>query len=620
MYRSILGRLATLLLAFGLVLAANPADAASRAFTTRFTATANGDVVVIGNTILHCNSFATATTSVSTACQNARAAGTGGTDRNNDFSTGANIMTYVDVDADATTFSSSSATLAMPPGSTVLFAGLYWAGRSSNGSRFSAKLKVPGSASYQTLTATQQDSITGEDASYQGFINVTSQVQLAGAGQYTVADVRSSQAGSEWAGWQLVVAYSNPASQTRNLNVIDGWQLANGTNSLITINLSGFLTPVSGPVNSTLGLVVYDGDRGTADTSGSNVSLRFGPTVAGLTTISNAANPATDVYNSTISSLGTLVTNGVPNWGNTLGVDIDTFSTNVLPNSSSTAVLQVRATSGDVNYPAIITLAIDVFVPNLTTSIVKSATDVNGDTLLPGEEVLFTISSTNTGNDTSINNVLTDNIPANMTYVPGSLVINSGANAGAKTDAAGDDQAEVLASPARVVYRLGTGATASAGGTIAPTAGFSVSFRATVNAGTANGTTLNNTASLAYRGQTLPTDYTATASASATLNTAVTTTVSKDNGQTEYTPGVASTYTIVVGNSGPAAAHGTVVRDTPPAGMSFGTLTCTGTTGGAVCPSGPAFTVANLSNGTGITIATFPPNSTVTLQVTATVN
>ena len=40
---------------------------------------------------------------------------------------------YVDVDADATTFDSSSATVALPAGSTVLWAGLYWAGDTTAG-------------------------------------------------------------------------------------------------------------------------------------------------------------------------------------------------------------------------------------------------------------------------------------------------------------------------------------------------------------------------------------------------------------------------------------------------------------------------------------------------------
>ena len=47
---------------------------------------------------------------------------------NNDFD-----MSYVDVDGESTTFNSSRATLALPAGSTVLFAGLYWAGDTSAG-------------------------------------------------------------------------------------------------------------------------------------------------------------------------------------------------------------------------------------------------------------------------------------------------------------------------------------------------------------------------------------------------------------------------------------------------------------------------------------------------------
>ena len=43
-------------------------------------------------------------------------------------------MTWIDVDGDPATFDSSSATLTLPPGARVLFAGLYYGGRLTAGS------------------------------------------------------------------------------------------------------------------------------------------------------------------------------------------------------------------------------------------------------------------------------------------------------------------------------------------------------------------------------------------------------------------------------------------------------------------------------------------------------
>src|SRR4029079_10670848 len=97
-----------------------PTAFADRTFAPRFSTTDRGQVVTAGNTVLTCPG-------TGTACQNAQN-GTTATADNNDFDMG-----YVDVDSDSTTFNSSRATVALPSGSTVLFAGLYWAGDTSAG-------------------------------------------------------------------------------------------------------------------------------------------------------------------------------------------------------------------------------------------------------------------------------------------------------------------------------------------------------------------------------------------------------------------------------------------------------------------------------------------------------
>ena len=109
------------LTAFVLVAASLPAQA-QRTFATRYAATVNGNIVGIGNINMNCASF---TGTPGTACANSRTdTGADGGARNNDFT-----MVNSDVDSDGTTFNSSRATLSLPTGSTVLFAGLYWSGR-----------------------------------------------------------------------------------------------------------------------------------------------------------------------------------------------------------------------------------------------------------------------------------------------------------------------------------------------------------------------------------------------------------------------------------------------------------------------------------------------------------
>ena len=74
---------------------------------------------------------------------------------------------------------------------------------------------------------------------------------------------------------------------------------------------------------------------------------------------------------------------------------------------------------------------------------IKTVSDINGGPVSPGDTLLYTISVNNSGNDTSLTTTIIDTLPFNGDYVPGSIIIASGPNSGAKTDAIGDDQARV---------------------------------------------------------------------------------------------------------------------------------------------------------------------------------
>ncbi len=76
-------------------------------------------------------------------------------------------------------------------------------------------------------------------------------------------------------------------------------------------------------------------------------------------------------------------------------------------------------------------------------------------------------------------------------------------------------------------------------------------------------------------------------------------------------------YSIVVSNTGPSAANGSVLHDPAPAGLACTAVTCGNPTGGAVCL---AVTVAALQSAAGVTIAPLPANSSLTFTLTCTVN
>jgi uncharacterized repeat protein (TIGR01451 family) len=141
---------------------------------------------------------------------------------------------------------------------------------------------------------------------------------------------------------------------------------------------------------------------------------------------------------------------------------------------------QVRlSTSGDAYQPGVVTLATDLYAPKITaTKTVDSPTANLGDTLT------YTVAVQNTGQDGADGTTLTDPLPPRTAFVPGSIRLNGAP----VSDAAGDDLGEFAGG--RVVVRLGTGATAGTGGTLAPNASATVSFQVTVaTSGLASGAT-----------------------------------------------------------------------------------------------------------------------------------
>ena len=107
--------------------------------------------------------------------------------------------------------------------------------------------------------------------------------------------------------------------------------------------------------------------------------------------------------------------------------DIVVVPTGVIANNATSATLTM-GTTGDFYYPAVFTTAIDIYAPEITA--LKTAVDINGGVLMPGDILEYTIGIDNAGGDGASEFVLSDNIPVWTNYVAGSLEVFSGANAG----------------------------------------------------------------------------------------------------------------------------------------------------------------------------------------------
>ena len=476
---------------------------ADRAFTARFRANANGDIAIVGNTLESCQSPVT-------DCANARA-GLGTALNNNSFA-----MARVNVDS--LTLDSSSARLSLPLGARVLFAGLYYGARTNAGTGgkaapdpslagvSKAELKVPGAPGFDRLTAEvdQSSEVTG---AYGAFVNVTGQVQRAGSGVYTVANVQSATGEDRYAGWAVVVAFEAAGEPPRNLTVFDGLQSVTQSKPAVTIPVSGFQTPLAGPVRTKLGFVAYEGDRGgTGDSA----------TLDGKV-LSDRVTPANNFFDSGISTGGQNVTDKTPDYVNQLGFDaklvgIDGF----LANGATSANIALR-TNSDQYLPHVITFASDLYAPVIRANkTVVNLTHPDGPTRA-GDRLRYTVRFANEGLEAATNFVAADKVPPDTTYVAGSLRIPSAVStAGAPTDVAGDDQGEFDAPRDTVRAFLGTGAAAGRGGILsvagAPGDSAQMSFEVRVDDNLTAEHEIRNVAQATFIAPTLGTELTALSS------------------------------------------------------------------------------------------------------------
>ena len=268
--------------------------------------------------------------------------------------------------------------------------------------------------------------------------------------------------------------------------------------------------------------------------------------------------------------------------------------------------------SSDRYYIGVVTTSINLYAPKFELSR-KAVTNLSGhDPTQVGDTLEYTITSFNSGLDPATDIVLTDPLPPNTTYVPGSLEVVTGPNGGPKTDINADDQAEYLALMDTVRFRLGSGATGTTGGTLVPGMFTSVRFRVTVDT-EAGETTLANEATIAYVAATIDAPFSHVTNRTETPVAAdADLSVTKVSAPNPVAAGADLTSTIVVTNNGPNTALGVVLTDE----VNPGVVPLSATPASCVV-AGQTVTCAlgNLTDGQSVTVTVAgraPPGSTVT--------
>jgi gliding motility-associated-like protein/uncharacterized repeat protein (TIGR01451 family) len=398
-------------------------------FTPRFDQDLKGDIVLIGNNIL-------------------------GPDNNafNDNSVyNHNVdMRYIDIDSDASTFSSSSSDLEIPNPNCyrIIYAGLYW-GAVNPGSEPITDVKFKGPiGGYNDISGTiiydaNGTTVDGGDSfSYACFADVTSIVTSYGSGvdlgTYTVANVSSSEGETatfnpyngtgQSAGWSLFIVYEDPTLPGKSITSFDGFSAISvpGANPTLDIPLSGFRTiPAPAPVRANFAFATLEGD---SPILGDRLRLNG-------VSLSTVDRPATNFFNSSVTQLSALpVNNRVPNSTNTLGFDtgiiaIPNPGNSVIANDATTGTIRLE-TSGDTYFPYFFAFAVEIIEPNIVlTKIVEddAGNNISGQFVSLGASLNYVIGFQNTGNDNATNFQIRDILPINIIYNhPTDLVLPPG--------------------------------------------------------------------------------------------------------------------------------------------------------------------------------------------------
>ncbi|KDN54304.1 LamG-like jellyroll fold domain-containing protein [Flavobacterium seoulense] len=406
----------------------------------------NGDFTMLGNTNLTLSSY--------------------DNNKNNE----GNAMVYVDIDGNNTTLNSSMATLELSNSgensanencSTVLFAGLYWTGKSDdanetfsvtknsltkNYNKKTISLKGPKATSYTTITANSDIRFPGSAQSgiFVGFQEVTQYVKAQGPGAYTVADIAlkegtngtSAQNPGFFGGWVMVVIYENPTMKSRAVTLFDGYAYVNGQRSgggeYGNIPISGFTTVASGQVNMKLGVMAAEGD---VNSNGDYLAVQkqdLNPTVypGNYLVFNNTATPpvTNNFFNSSIFPQPAAGKSN-PIYKNNTGIDFNMFT---VPNSGN-SIIKNNQTSTNFRFGSTyevftifgFAMSVDAYIPEpkglISVNSINNVTNPAVLNALPGQAINYSLAVSNSGTEAINNTVISIPIPNTAVFNSGSI-------------------------------------------------------------------------------------------------------------------------------------------------------------------------------------------------------
>jgi len=498
------------------------AQNAIRPYALVYSANIKGNTTVLGNSSMH---IIDAFTNMPDTFQMNdianplnSAGGIGNTIYGNDFSN----MQFIDIDENTNTYNSSAAQLILPAGNnTIKFARLYWGGRISNyaltlSTDTLRKVLIKNTnGTYVPILAAQNAvdifQVTDTETIYQAYADITPYIQDLGSGNYTVANVPASTgyvgSGGNYAGWCMVVAYQNSNAPLNSIRIYDGYYQVfnnNGLPSNLQVNLTGLNVPEN-PLTAQDAVMTAmswegDGNLGATSTNPAGDYLRINNV-----TVTNITNPPDNFWNGSITKNGDYVHTKTPDYFNQMGIDIDEINVGIgygiQPNANSVTI--DFGTEADQYFPSMFAFSIRMKSPTVT--IHKTVQDSDGDQMAGANEILnYTLSGKQIASTNAYRVFIVDTIPANCTYIPGSMLVTDGPGVveGVQTDE--QDLADmsytgIAGNRQFVKFYMGQGATNNQGGILVPGNTYQVKFKvrapatpaSVINTGTVSASTFS---------------------------------------------------------------------------------------------------------------------------------
>ena len=232
--------------------------------------------------------------------------------------------------------------------------------------------------------------------------------------QFTVANVQGAQGLGTSAGWAIVLIYESAAEQLQHIEFKSGLTLV-APRSAHNFEITGFDSPISGDIESLVGLVGIDGDAGTV---GDSLTLRgTNPTL-----LANSINEANNIMNSSVSIDGLrssyLSGQSVGKSKNTFGVDVDRFTvTNAISHGAQSVRLTLNSAAESFYLPAIIWASplgkSELQLKKYVSAITQGGAGSNL-TVTQGDVIEYKIEIANIGTSSASKIDLSDLFPANL--------------------------------------------------------------------------------------------------------------------------------------------------------------------------------------------------------------